>query len=554
VRQIPRGATLAAVAAIALGIGFRTEQFAAGTSLWHDELRLALNLEAHSVLQLVSAPLDYLQVAPPAFLIVSRLAARLPVAEEFSLRLLPWLSAIASLILFWRVALRVLPSSAVVGALLPFAVSPALVWYSGNAKPYAGDVAATLLLVWLVLRFDESPDDIRAGRLGAASGTAAILFSFAAIPAAAVLIVLLVCRSRTILYPPGSLLRLAGPWIATALLVFLWTSYTVDPQTRAQMARYWSHAFPPAPWQGAAMLAWVPGRLLTTLAHLLLFDPRQLGLAGLNVTALFATAAAIGLFAMARRRRWQDAVCLGPVAAAVGAAAVHQLPFDGRVSIYAGWPLLIAAACGMHACLMGARPALRPALAVLVAALAMAPMVLVLGAGIPPYRHQPAREVLSALAPRIKPGDQVFAYYGAVPAMAFYGRRVGLQQWTAGECHRGDPRAYLREMDPLRGSKRVCFVYTHGALGWSEPESIRSYLEAIGVEKDRISEPAGLRDEREAAAILYDLSDSVRLSAARAETYPLPQVPREMRTLCDGTRLEATSVLSQPSIPLMSRP
>ena len=128
--------------------------------------------------------------------------------------------------------------------------------------------------------------------------------------------------------------------------------------------------------------------------------------------------------------------------------------------------------------------------------------------------------------------------------MKFYGRRVGLRQWTAGGCHRGDPRAYLREIDSMRGADRVWFVYTQGALGWKEP----------GLEKDRIPDPFGLSGEREAAAVLYDLSDPARLSAARAETHVLDQVPHGMRTPCDGTRLEATSVLSQPSSRLGSRP
>ena len=47
-----------------------------------------------------------------------------------------------------------LPPAAAAAALVPFAVSPALVWHGSNAKPDADDVAATLLLVWLVFRFD----------------------------------------------------------------------------------------------------------------------------------------------------------------------------------------------------------------------------------------------------------------------------------------------------------------------------------------------------------------------------------------------------------------
>jgi 4-amino-4-deoxy-L-arabinose transferase-like glycosyltransferase len=551
---MPRGAAIGMVLVIGLGVGLRTAQYAAGTSLWHDELRLALNLDARSPLELVAAPLDFLQVAPPAFLLACALAARLPVTEEFSLRLLPWLSSLASLFMFWRVTLRLLPRLPAAAALLPFAVSPALVWYGGNAKPYAVDVAATLLLVWLVLRFDEQADDPWIGRLGAVSGAVAIFASFAAIPTAGTLILLLAWRSRRVAYPPASLLRLAGPWIAAAILVFAWTFYTVDPATRAQMSRYWVHGFPPAPWQGATLLTWLPGRLLTTLAHLLLFDPRQLGTVGWWTTVGFAAATGAGLFAMAAERRWQAAVVLAPVAAAIAASVLHQLPFDGRVSIYAGWPVLIAATAGLQACVIRARPPLRPALAALAAVLVTGQAALVLTVAMPPYRHQPSREVLSVRAGQVRPGDRLFVYYGAVPAMTFYGRRLGLLHWTAGECHRGDPRAYLREVDSLRGEARVWFVYTHGALGWKEPESIRGYLGAIGRERDRISDPLGLSGEREAAAILYDLSDPDRLAAADPETYTLDQVPRGMRTLSDGTRVETTSVLSQPSIPLRSRP
>ena len=99
---------------------------------------------------------------------MSWLAAHLPVAEELGLRLLPWISSLVSLLLFWKIAIRVLPPAAAAAALVPFAVSPALVWHGGNAKPDAEDVAATLLLVWLVFRFDDDPNDRAIVRLGGA--------------------------------------------------------------------------------------------------------------------------------------------------------------------------------------------------------------------------------------------------------------------------------------------------------------------------------------------------------------------------------------------------
>jgi hypothetical protein len=513
----------------------------------------ALNIQTRSVAELLGRPLESLQVAPPAFLLSTALADRLPIADEYSLRLLPAVSSLASLWLFWVVAREVLPKSASTIALLPFAASPALIWYGSNVKPYAGDVATTLLLVLVVLRFDRDPDNRRLQWIGGIIGAAAILLSFASVATAAVLIVLLVWRSRSVAYPAGSLLVMAGPWIAASLLVVGWTSVVVDAVTREQQFRYWAHAFPPAPWTDAPALAWVPGRMLTILAHLLLFDPRPLGVPGVMLTAAFAVATCAGIVVVAVHGQWRSVVVLAPVAGAVVAAAARQLPFDGRVAIYAGPPLLIAAAIGIRA-LYGTTPKpLRVVAVAVAAALGAAPGVLVATTYLPPYRHQPSREVLGRLADRLQPGDRVFVYYGAVPAMKFYGRGLEPSQWTAGRCHRGDPRAYLRELDAFRGVERLWFVYTHGALGWREPETIRGYLETIGAERERVPDPLGFTGEREAAAVLYDLSDPARLRRADADTYAGILAPSGMRTLCDGTRIDARTVLAQPSIPLRSR-
>jgi hypothetical protein len=83
---------------------------------------------------------------------------------------------------------------------------------NAQTRAYAGDVAATLLLVCLALRFDHNPDNRAVVRFGGAAGALAVLFSFAAVPTAVVLTMLLGWRSRAAMYPPRSLLRFAGPW------------------------------------------------------------------------------------------------------------------------------------------------------------------------------------------------------------------------------------------------------------------------------------------------------------------------------------------------------
>jgi hypothetical protein len=53
-----------------------------------------------------------------------------------------------------------------------------------------------------------------------------------------------------------------------------------------------------------------------------------------------------------------------------------------------------------------------------------------------------------------------------------------------------------------------------------KPALVRSYLESIGVEIDRIDDPHGTRGLHEAAASLYDLSDPERLARSSATEHP----------------------------------
>jgi hypothetical protein len=99
--------------------------------------------------------------------------------------------------------------------------------------------------------------------------------------------------------------------------------------------------------------------------------------------------------------------------------------------------------------------------------------------------------------------------------MAFYGRRAGIEEWIRGEGHYDDPRALLREVDQLRGSPRAWFFWVR--LDGDSPALISDYLGAIGHELAVIqgSEPDAV------GAILYDLSDPDRLTAATAISFEL---------------------------------
>lgn len=502
---------------LTLAVVLRSVQYFGFVEMWHDELALARNVEDHGLLELISGPLDHRQVAPAGFMAALEAGAALLGVGEPGLRLFPWLFSLLGVVLFWRVARRHADGVPLLAAVGLFAVSPALIWYSTSVKPYGTDVTVSLLLVWLTLLYLDRPDGVaRAGALGVVGG-AALLLSFPAVPTAAVLgAVLLLAWSRRRPRPgAGPLAALGAGWALGAAVAAGLALGMMDAETDSFMRDFWAEDFPPA-GRPLAAAAWAAGRYYQVFAHSLTFVRPESALH--VVVALPLILAAAGLWVGLRRRALPTCLLLAPVAAGLGAAFTGLLPFDQRLGLHATWPVLVLAGAGL-AGLRDALPGRWRYLAHALAAVVVAPLLLfVLLARQPPYHGTQVRPVLAELAERYRPGDEIYVYTQGRHAMAFYGRRAGLEEWIQGERHYGDPRGYLREVDALRGNPRAWFFWVR--LDNDEPAMVRGYLGAIGRELARIPEDG---DFDGAGAVLYDLSAPERLGRHNAESYPLPE-------------------------------
>jgi hypothetical protein len=116
--------------------------------------------------------------------------------------------------------------------------------------------------------------------------------------------------------------------------------------------------------------------------------------------------------------------------------------------------------------------------------------------------------------------------------VSFYGPQYGLRgdEYVIGGCHRGDPRAYLRELDRFRGHQRVWVLISHALPHLQELPMIISYLDHIGVQRDSLAIPARIWYELPGTAnvhaYLYDLSDKARLGSLSVDTFPIRGIPR----------------------------
>lgn len=522
---------------LVLGAALRTIQYNARVSLWLDELALAQNIVRKPVGDLLLEPLDYQQVAPGGFLALERLAFLIGGPSELALRFTPWLASLAALLLFWRIVRRIAGDagasrSVPLGALALAAVSPALIVYAAQTKQYSSDVAAVLALLWAGLELaGPRPRAWTAGLIG----TLALLVSVPAVlTGGAIGLVLAWNAARRGVPRWPVVLRTGALWTPAALLTVTLARVTLSPDTAAYMQAFWTRGFAPSPWTGVEALSWFPLALKNTLGFTLFWFLAREEPVFDALTWVLALAALPGTWWLAARNGTAAAVVLAPVAAAVAAAAAHLLPLDTRVSLWLGPPLLILSAMGFAALgeALGGRLRMLPAAALGV--IALVPAVVVTLVMRPPYRSQDLRPILQAVAKQAGPDDAVYVYYGARQAIRFYGPRAGLVRWTEGSCHRGDTRAYYRELDRFRGSPRVWFIWTHALPRYREPDAIRSYLETIGRRVSSIDDdPEDL--EGGAQAVLYDLSDPARLARATAETHDVPpEDPDERHVPCGG--------------------
>lgn len=326
---------------VVLGLILRAARYFADLPLLSDEARLAANF-VHGGFGDIVGPLRYQQIAPIGYLAVEVAAVRIFGFSTWSLRLFAFCCSLASVLLFRHVAgklLRGLP------LLLSVAFFSAAWWpiaFAAEIKPYASDLLISLVLLSLALGWLRAPG--RAGWLWGLAGAASLAatLSFPAIFVTGGLILALapiVWRQRgPRIAIPFFIFAILPPAIFAALL----PSYTLSPEVRAYMERYWADAYPPR--EGSIrLLAW----LIQIHTGNLFAYPAGCESGGSIITAAGFFA---GAFALWHRRQYALlAMGLAPLALNLGAAIPHRYPYgdQARTMQYAAPIVCLFAGLGL---------------------------------------------------------------------------------------------------------------------------------------------------------------------------------------------------------------
>ena len=399
------------------GTAFRLVQFFAARSLWLDESMLALNIASRSLGELLR-PLDYNQVAPPLFLWLGRLSIRLAGTNEMALRAWPMLAALSVPPLLSLVAYRWLGPAGALAAIALAALSPTLVVYANEAKPYGNDAFVTVALLASTLAVRDRP--AASGRWCALlmCGVVGLLLSIPAafvLPAALTSLALdpAVRRERR-----RWLFACAIAWGATLVALYLGLYAAGARNPHQQQGYEQAFLFPGAGFEGRLQLA-VRGTVWPAFAgngsHIPNLPAWALGAAALVLAA--------GLIVLARRNGMAVGVLVAlPIVLVIAASALRRYPLGvPRMMVFTAPLWILMAAGAVSAVASQLRAHARPAVLVAAGLLCLTPLVKarVREAQDPP-QGEDARTLVAAFRERPASGEAVYVAARGIPSWVFY--------------------------------------------------------------------------------------------------------------------------------------
>ncbi|MGE5207483.1 MAG: hypothetical protein ACM3PW_17865, partial [Chlamydiota bacterium] len=460
----------------ALGIAVRLEQYLFDRSLWLDESLMVLNLLHRSFAQLTK-PLDYQLVAPLAWLFAEKSCSLLFGPSELSFHLVAIVGGALAMVVVVLLARSLLAPRAALVAVALFALSPPLIYYSSELKPYGTDPAACGLL-WLAgfwaLRGRLTPIKLA---ILAVMGAALFWFSHPLLFVAAGFGLAALISSIA----DRNWRRFAGfapvflAW-AASFAVDYWLTLRISSENR-----HLPHAYPffTFPIRFSTIDTTIQG--IFTLQQ----NPPTLLLG----VALFA--AVIGAIYFWRQDRSACLFLVSPLLFALIASNRYLYPLPGRFFVFFTPALFLLVAAGAEEICLAARS--RSVATAVFVLLFFQPL---LATANVVQHHMPAEElrpVLQYVQQHQQPGDTWYIYYYARAAYTYYAEVYGLQgsDVVMGSAFHVPPpvnrnwEVFQQDFSKLRG-QRVWVIFAHNWTGdgVDEPVYALHVLDTMGVRKD----------------------------------------------------------------------
>ncbi len=414
---------------VLLGAEIRVRQWLGARSLWLDEATMADNLFRRSYADLLQ-PLDHSAGGPVLWLWAERAAVEFYGQGERALRLVPLVAGVLVLAAMWLVARELLPPPLVPVAVALTALSPALVYYSNEVKPYESDVLACLLLVYAgirIIRTEAHPAWLVTWAVGGSVAVASsIPATFAVAGVGTILLAHAIWAGRSVLAVAAATAVPAGAF------GFLYLTVLRHLTDDGPLQQFWQFSYPRQDGGAGELAAW-PGRVLRGFVDY----PLELRAWPLAVAVLAA-----GSCLLLRRNATPGLLVPAVVPFVLVAGALRAYPPAWRLVLFAV-PLGILT---VTAAMSARNRVLQLVAAAAVGVVALPPAAATARYAVHAQHREEIRPAMAWLAREMKPDDLVLVSAEALPTFRLY-RDVGLYVPRDGVLvpTRGEPGCPLAE-------------------------------------------------------------------------------------------------------------
>ena len=246
---------------IAIGCAIRLRIFFFNRPLWLDEALLSNELISRSFGDLLTMPSET-QVAPLGYMAIAKVTINMFGVGEQALRAPALMAGLAALFIALPISRRALSGRLprlVFVSLVAFA--PGLIYYSTEAKQYSFDVAATLLIYWLALRYSQDRKGLRAL---AVAGSAVVWFSHGSVFVVAGVGIWLGMRwlQRR---EPRKIVGVVALWVSQIIAMRLVTRMSAE--LAGYVSEYWMPYFAPLPPRSSVEVRWYADSLASIFSY-----------------------------------------------------------------------------------------------------------------------------------------------------------------------------------------------------------------------------------------------------------------------------------------------
>ncbi len=310
------------LALVILGFTWRLTRFVMGFPIWGDEAFIVTSLYSRSFAGMI-CPLEYNQIASLGFMWFELATSRLLGMSEWALRTPALICGLFSLLLFWRFSRQNLDQYAALLAVAVFAVSYYVVRHSVEVKPYAGDLAVSLVIIYLGWSVYCRPDSFARWLALTVAASVAVWLSYPAVfvaGAVAMLLTVLLWQQRSWKIFSGWLAYLLFFAVSFLLMYLLYARPHAQAAAGMVTGNTWYRSFPPMaePWR-------LPLWFLKVHTGNLLAYPFGGKRGGSTLTFILVIIGSVSLWR--QRRRPFLLLLLGPLVLMLIAAALRQYPY-----------------------------------------------------------------------------------------------------------------------------------------------------------------------------------------------------------------------------------